>query len=285
MIKLIASDMDGTLLNRDGQISEENCKAIKEAQELGIQFVIATGRNFNSVEPLVKARGLKCEYILMNGAEYRDSDGNILESININKSKAKTIVDIISQNGMSAEIYTTDGIYTTDTEEKALTEFAYKVQKLNNVDSFEKAIEIAKRIMLALKIKYIKNTDEFLESTIEIRKIIAFYKDVNVIESAKKQLENIEGLEVSSSFRENIEVTDKEAQKGLILAKVVSKYGISKDEVMVLGDSFNDKSLFMSFPISFAMGNALPEIKAISKYITDTNSNDGVAKAIYKMIK
>lgn len=285
MIKLIASDMDGTLLNRDGQISEENCKAIKEAQELGIQFVIATGRNFNSVEPLVKARGLKCEYILMNGAEYRDSDGNILESININKSKAKTIVDIISQNGMSAEIYTTDGIYTTDTEEKALTEFAYKVQKLNNVDSFEKAIEIAKRIMLALKIKYIKNTDEFLESTIEIRKIIAFYKDVNVIESAKKQLENIEGLEVSSSFRENIEVTDKKAQKGLILAKVVSKYGISKDEVMVLGDSFNDKSLFMNFAISFAMENALPEIKAISKYITDTNSNDGVAKAIYKMIK
>lgn len=285
MIKLIASDMDGTLLNRDGQISEENCKAIKEAQELGIQFVIATGRNFNSVEPLVKARGLKCEYILMNGAEYRDSDGNILESININKSKAKTIVDIISNAGMSAEIYTTDGIYTTHTEERALTEFAYKVQKLNNVDSYEKATEIAKRIMITLKIKYIKNTDEFLESKVQIRKIIAFYKDVNIIESAKKQLKSIEGLEISSSFRENIEVTDERAKKGLILQKVIKKYEIEKEDVMVLGDSFNDESLFTSFPISFAMGNALPEIKAISKYVTDTNNNDGVAKAIYKMIK
>lgn len=285
MIKLIASDMDGTLLNSNGKISEENCKAIKKAQELGIQFVIATGRNFNSVEPLVKEMGIKCEFILMNGAEYRDSDGNILESININKSKAKEIVDIISTAGMSAEIYTTDGIYTTDTEEKALTEFAYKVQTLNNVDSFEKAMEIAKKIMITLKIKYIKNTDEFLESQIEIRKIIAFYKDVNVIESAKKQLESIEGLEISSSFRKNIEVTDERAKKGLILQKVIKKYELEKEDVMVLGDSFNDESLFTSFPISFAMGNALPEIKAISKYITDTNNNDGVAKAIYKMIK
>ena len=61
--------------------------------------------------------------------------------------------------------------------------------------------------------------------------------------------------------------------------------GLKNQEVMVLGDSFNDYSMFKEFPISFAMGNAIDEIKEIAKYITDTNYNDGVAKAIYKIIK
>ena len=76
----------------------------------------------------------------------------------------------------------------------------------------------------------------------------------------------------------------KDAQKGFILAKVVEKMGIKRDEVMVIGDSFNDYSMFTEFPESFAMENAVPEIKEVAKYITDTNDNAGVAKAIYKIL-
>ena len=75
MIKIIASDMDGTLLNSEHKISSENLKAIKEAQDKGIHFAIATGRDYLDVEPVLKECGLKCECIVSNGAEYRDSNG------------------------------------------------------------------------------------------------------------------------------------------------------------------------------------------------------------------
>lgn len=95
----------------------------------------------------------------------------------------------------------------------------------------------------------------------------------------------MKGIAVSSSFRDNIEITDITAQKGIILAKVAEKMGFERDEVLVLGDSFNDYSMFTEFKESVAMGNAIPEIKEIAKYITDTNDNLGVAKAIYRVLE
>ena len=89
---------------------------------------------------------------------------------------------------------------------------------------------------------------------------------------------------MSSSFNDNIEITDINAQKGIILEKVITKMGIDKKDVMILGDSFNDYSMFEIFEESVAMKNAIPEVKKIAKYITDTNDNQGVAKAIYNVL-
>ena len=89
---------------------------------------------------------------------------------------------------------------------------------------------------------------------------------------------------MSSSFNDNIEITDINAQKGIILEKVTKKMGIDKKDVMILGDSFNDYSMFEIFEESVAMENAISEIKKIAKYITDTNENHGVAKAIYNVL-
>ena len=73
-------------------------------------------------------------------------------------------------------------------------------------------------------------------------------------------------------------------KKGLILAKVAEMKGIEKDEVMVLGDSFNDYSMFTEFKNSYAMKNAIDDIKKIATYVTETNNNDGVGKAIEKVL-
>ena len=81
MIKLIASDMDGTLLNDDHMISEENLKAIRKAQEMGRHFTIVTGRDYDTVKPYLEECNLKCECILSNGAEYRDINGNVIENV------------------------------------------------------------------------------------------------------------------------------------------------------------------------------------------------------------
>lgn len=284
MIKLIASDMDGTLLNNKHEIDDETVKAIRKAEECGIIFAISTGREYENVKPFLKKHNIRCQCVLMNGAEYRDEDGNLIEEINIENSKCREIIRILHKNKVSARIFTNKGIYTSDTKEEALKEMTYRTLAFNPQMSVEQAREEAKKQPYFVQLNYIDDMEEFLSSDIKIRKFVAFHKNIELINEMKEVIGKIDGLAVSSSFVDNIEITDQSAQKGLILAKVSKEMGIEKDEVMVLGDSFNDYSMFTEFTESVAMGNAIPEIKEIAKYITDTNNNLGVAKAIYRVI-
>jgi len=284
MIKLIASDMDGTLLNAKHAIDKATVEAIKAAEKLGITFAITTGREYDSVKDHLLENDIRCQCILMNGAEYRDEDGNILEEINIEQKNAIEIVNILQKEKISARIFTNKGIYTTDSKEEALKEVLYRTLSFNPELTEEEALEIAKTQPFFTQLKYAENLKEFLNSGIEIRKFVAFHKDVSLINKIKKIISEIEGIAVSSSFMDNIEITHITAQKGLILAKVSEKMGLKREEVLVLGDSFNDYSMFTEFTESVAMGNAIPEIKEIAKYITDTNDNLGVAKAIYNIL-
>ena len=284
MIKLIASDMDGTLLNEKHKIDKETVEAIRKAEEAGIIFAISTGREYDTVEPLLKENNIRCQCVLMNGAEYRDEDGNILEDINIEIDTATKIINILQEEKVSARIFTNKGIYTTDTKEEALKEMLYRTMSFNPELTQEEALEIAKVQPYFIQLKYIVNLDEFLNSGIEVRKFVAFHNNIELINKMKRVIAELNGIAVSSSFRDNIEITHVTAQKGIILAKVAEKMGFKREEVLVLGDSFNDYSMFTEFTESVAMGNAIPEIKEIAKYITDTNTNLGVAKAIYRVL-
>ncbi len=285
MIRFIASDMDGTLLNEKHKIDKETVIAIKKAEEAGIVFAISTGREYETVEPLLKENNIKCQCVLMNGAEYRDENGNILEEINIEQETATRIIHILQEEKVSARIFTNKGIYTTDTKEEALQEMVYRTLSFNPDFTQEEAVKFAKVQAYFVNLNYISKLEEFLNSDMEIRKFVAFHNDLDLINKMKKVIGEIKGVAVSSSFKDNIEVTDITAQKGIILAKVAKKMGFKRDEVLVLGDSFNDYSMFTEFTESVAMGNAIPEIKEVAKYITDTNNNLGVAKAIYKVLE
>lgn len=285
MIKLIASDMDGTLLNEKHKIDQETVIAIRKAEEAGIVFAISTGREYDNVKPLLDENNIKCQCVLMNGAEYRDEEGNILEEINIDQKVAFKIINILQKEKVSARIFTNKGIFTTDTKEEALKEMTYRTLSFEPKLSYEEAEELAKVQPYFIQLKYITNLEEFFSSDIEVRKFVAFHSDLEIINRMKKVVGEIQDIAVSSSFKDNIEVTHITAQKGIILAKVAEKMGFEREEVLVLGDSFNDYSMFKEFPESVAMGNAIPEIKEIAKYITDTNDNLGVAKAIYKVLE
>ena len=285
MIKLIASDMDGTLLNDDHMISEENLKAIRKAQEMGRHFTIVTGRDYGAVKPYLDEYNLKCECILSNGAEYRDVDGNIIENVYMNKRSVKIVFDILNEANLCIQLMTNKGSYITNKEsdKKAIIE---RFKLFNPKMTEEEVIEFVESFHKQRGMKEIDNIYEVLEDDIEILKILTFDNDEKLIASLKDKLrENTSDLAVASTFSNDIEISDVEAQKGLILAKAIKKMGIDKSEVIVLGDSFNDYSMFTEFENSYAMENAIPEIKEIAKYITDTNNNDGVAKAIYKVLE
>ena len=285
MIKLIASDMDGTLLNDDHMISEENLKAIRKAQEMGRHFTIVTGRDYGAVKSYLEECNLKCECILSNGAEYRDVNGNVIESVYMNKDSVKIVFDILNDAGLCIQLMTNKGSYVTNKEsdKKAIIDrFKLFNPKMNE----EEVIEFVEKFHTERGMKYIYDVYEILESNVEVLKIVTFDNDEKLIANLKEKLkENTSDLAVASTFSNDIEISDIEAQKGLILAKTIKKMGIDKSEVIVLGDSFNDYSMFTEFENSYAMENAIPEIKEIAKYITDTNNNDGVAKAIYKSLE
>ena len=285
MIKLIASDMDGTLLNDDHKISKNNLEAIKKAQEMGIDFTIVTGREYGAVKSYLEENDLRCECILNNGAEYRDVDGNIIESIYINKNTVKIILDKITEKNLFIQLITTNGVYVTNKEsdKKAIID-RYKVFNPNMSDDevYNFVIEFNKM----RNIKFIDNAYDILDMDTNVLKIITFDNDIELIAKLKENIKkSTNDAAVVSTFSNDIEISHIEAQKGLILAKVIEKKGLDKSEVIVLGDSFNDYSMFTEFENSFAMENAIPEVKKIAKHITDSNNNDGVAKAIYKALK
>ena len=285
MIKLIAADMDGTLLNSNHTISDENLKAIKSAEDRGIRFAIATGRAYEDVRPIIDEYNLNCECVALNGGEYINKCGEVLEGIYIDKTKVKEILNIMIKGEFSVEIYTDKGYFTTNTKEETLRGMIKRSKSFHtDFKSEDEHIEFANKNPHFVKMNYITDIDEFLNSDVKIAKFVTFGENEEEVKVLRKEVEQLDGLAVSSSFVTNIEVNDYRATKGAILARVAEKYDIQRDEVMVLGDGLNDYSMFKEFPNCVAMENAIPEIKKIAKYITDSNNNAGVGKAINRVL-
>lgn len=285
MIKLIASDMDGTLIGNNRKISKENIEAIKIAKEKGVEFAIATGRSYEDVKPFLDEYDLKCECVVLNGGEYRDIVGKTVVGIYIDKRKATEVLNIMSKYDLAVEIYTNDGYYTINTMEETLKGMIKRTKTFHpEITDLDEIYRNAINHPHFLKMNYITNLDEFFKSNLNIGKFVSFAESIDEINSLKEELSKLDGLAISSSFVTNIEVNDINATKGRILAKVAERMGIRKEEVAILGDSSNDYSMFVEFPNSFAMENAMPEIKEVAKYITASNSEHGVAKAIYRIL-
>lgn len=284
MIKLIVSDMDGTLLAHDSSISKGNIEAIRYAQSKGVQFAIATGRDYSSLKGILEAHDLKCFSILGNGAQFCNENGEILSSAYFPKKCFKQVLQIFDELKIHYMIFTANGFYSTAEPNVVRDAFIdrcvvqFKRKREDYLD------DGCNQDMACIKLKKIGDLDDFINSSIDIIKVEAFNNDVSLIEKAKEKLQEIDGIAYLSSFDDNIEVTDKAAQKGLILENVIEELGYSKDEVMVLGDGLNDITLFERFKYSFAPGNANETIKAMAYQVVGACEEDGVSQAIYMML-
>ena len=115
--------------------------------------------------------------------------------------------------------------------------------------------------------------------------ILAFDSDLGKIDLVGQELAQSPNLAVSSSSRGNLEITHSDAQKGIALSTIAKQLGIDLKDVMALGDNLNDVSMLERVGYSVAMDNAAPEVKTVAKYVTDSNENSGVGKAIMKFLK
>lgn len=280
MIKLVVSDMDGTLLSHSSDISKGNQEAILKLKENGIEFAIASGRDYDGVHGVIDLYNIECEAILGNGAQYADKDGNILMSSYMNKSIVKDVVNAFESRNYSYALFTTKGFYTGGDAALAREKFVARGVRRFGVKREDYDLDGKFGGVFVNHLIKVDDFDAFLSTDVEIIKIESFCLTVEQVKDVQKELMGIPTISYLSSFDDNIEVTDQNAQKGLILEKVIELKGLKKDEVAVMGDGMNDITMFECFPYSFAPENAEQLIKEKAHKVVRDCEEDGVAEAI-----
>ena len=234
--KLIALDMDGTLLDEKGLVSDENCQAIEEAQANGIHVVLSTGRSILTCGEYAKSLNLSSYLVTVNGSEIWDCSGNLHERNVLHSDFIQMMWERAKANNTHFWAVATDKVWRDQMPEDI---FAHTWLKFGfDID------------------------DDSLRETI------------------LQWLLSNRQLEISNSSPTNIEVNPAGVNKAKGLIKVCSRLGISMEEVIAMGDSLNDIEMIKAAGCGVAMGNAQNELKKAADWITDTNVEDGVAKAI-----
>ena len=286
MIKVIASDMDGTLLNDAHELEPQTVEAIRRAQERGIRFMIATGRNFSQTMEQLDGLDLGCDYILASGAEVRDEKQQVVSRIAMDPELCAEVFEELCKWPVSV-IFSTDSYsYRIGTPEEVEQSLILQAQNFH-LDISEAALRESP-LFLRMKenTRASRDMEELKKAGVPIYKIFLFSEDVAMLRRLGEVLSGDGRIAVAASFETNLEITDVRAQKGPVLKAYIESLGYTMDEVMVLGGSTNDFSMLsMDFGATVAMGNAMPEVKEAAKYVTRTNQEGGVAYTIDCLLK
>ena len=287
MYKLVAIDLDGTMLNQYGIITEKTKKAISKAQEKGVEVMIASGRAITSVKRFSKEINSNKYFISGNGAITYDIKNNkILYENILSKTKALKIIKICEENSIYYNVYTENGIIAKNLSYNKL--YYYK-DNLTKPDENRTHINIVENVY-----------DYFEQREEKILKIMICdeHKTVfNSIVRKLKELSEIEVLEVSHMSRKIIkqgtdeialeyfytEVSAKDVDKWNALEEIIGLMNISKEEVVTIGDNANDLKMITNAGLGVAMGESAPYVKQSADIIAPTNDEDGVAIILNKI--
>lgn len=285
MIKVIACDLDGTLLNGEHVLSERSIRAIKDAQSVGIRFMVSTGRKFEQVIHVFENTDIECDYIVNSGAEIRNPKKEILHQSYMSMDDCRTVNEVLQQYPVTYLFGAEDADYCIGTTEDRERELIAHIQIFQPNLSEKEVRETALFQFMMKKTKTVSSFEELIKINAKIIKIFVISGDYKMLNQIELQLQENQNLAVASSFKNNIEITDAKAQKGFALKAYIESLGYAMDEVMVFGDSMNDYSmLVMDFGATIAMENAMEKVKEVAKYVTKSNTEDGVAYAIEMLL-
>lgn len=288
MLKLVAIDLDGTMLNQYGIVTQKTKNSIKKAQENGIEIMIASGRPIDSVKTISKEIGSENYFISGNGSIIYDikKDEIIYENV-LKKQKALEIIKICEENSIFYNVYTEKEIIAKNLQYNVLY---YHKENLTKSEEDKTHVNIVEDIY-----DYIEKTDSKVLKVMICDKHQTIF---NAIIRKLKEVDDIEVLEVSHMSRKIIrqgteeipieyfytEISAKNVDKWTALEFLKEKLQISSDEIVAIGDNVNDKKMIEKSGYGIAMGQSAPQIKEIADYITDSNVDDGVANALDKLL-
>lgn len=261
--KLIASDLDGTLLNDELKMSEENRRAIRGLTERGVYFVPATGRTFTEIEPSVLSLP-EVRYILCsNGTILHDKLTGKRITTCFTKEESNKIIDLFCQYKTAILLHYDGGSYAD--ADKFTAEYMAECQ-LSPVFS---------QFILDMSTP-IECFNDWQRTLAGIEAWTVFFDTDDALFECRTRLEALGYCTVVSSAPHNIEVFHKNAGKGNSLLKLAEHLGIKREEVIAVGDTTNDSSMISAAGLGLAMENAVPELKAISDGVICNNEEHAI---------
>ena len=246
-VKLIASDMDDTLLNSNTKLSERNAAAIHKAIDEGIVFLIATGRMYVSVKPYADALGLDVPLVTYNGALVKGSKSG----------KVYYLLAYCKEKGYYIQSYQGDELWV-----KEETVFSAEYEKISGIKAKPVGGKLYRPDVAPYKLLAMTKPEEFQEVWQDIQQKFA-------------------GKVTVTSSRDNfLELMEPGVNKWEAVKAVAESYGIRPEEIMCIGDSNNDLCMIENAGIGVAVANAKPAVQAAAKVVTSSNDEDGVAEVI-----
>lgn len=259
--KLIASDMDGTLLTSDKRITERTAEAIKKATEMCCLFCLSTGRTMVGIKRYIDELGLKSPVIAANGAVVAMPDGEVLFEVLMSDESARTLWNLGTESGLTICVWSKDKAY------------------VNRIDKYIEHYEN----VLKIKSEVIDDIEPLI--ALGVLKII-WYDEPSRMPKIHEFLEENcpDDTRWANSTPRMIEFNHINASKATAMAFIGEKFKIEKEEMIALGDAYNDLPMLEYAGMSVAMGNAPDDIKEKCSEVTASNDDEGVAKAIEKYV-
>lgn len=267
MVKLIAIDLDGTLLDSSHQVSGVTKATLAEAKSHGVKIVLCSGRPIGGMRQYLEQLQLTDaeDYVIAyNGAfTQKTKSGEVITEISLQHDDLKELYNLSLELDTPMQYFDIETLYTPNKEISTYTVYeAY----LNNIPLEYRPVDEYPSNQIITNIMYVNDPMKITQTLKNIPKHL--YEKYAVAQSAPFFME----------------FTHPEATKGNAVKKLADKLGIKQSEIMAIGDNGNDISMIEYAGYGVAMKNAIPEVKAVAKYDTLTNNEDGVAYAVQKFV-
>jgi len=289
MYKLMAIDLDGTLLNSYGEVSKETREALLKAKNNGTEVILASGRPISSTKTLALELGIDNYLISGNGAAVYDiKKEEIIYDRFLSKEQVINIAQLCEENSFFYNVYTEDEVITSSLNYNVLF---YHKENVKKPEEKRTHINVVQNIL-----EYIEQSgkDRFLKITVCDESKFIF----NSIIKKLKAIDGIDILDVEYMSRKKIksgtddisieyyytEITNENVNKWSAIEYLLDKLDIKPEEVMAIGDNFNDKEMIEASGLGVVMGNSNPKMKEIGDVIVADNNSEGVLEAINKYI-
>ena len=274
-MKLIAFDLDGTLLDDDKNLPAENLAALRVAKEAGIILVPATGRILKALPACLTDLGLFRWFILANGAEIYDlEEGKLVHSACIDPELAAEVCRYMDELPVLYDCYRGESGYMTAwMYEQAPSFFESEPHILKLVKSLRQPVPELKQ--------------NILEVNVPVEKLQMYFRAED-LDEREKQLtlvpRRFPALIASSSLKNNIEINSRDAGKGKALRKLCQLLSIPPEESTAFGDGLNDADMLQAAGHGCAMANAAETVKRCADKIVESNNNAGVGREIFRIL-
>jgi Cof subfamily protein (haloacid dehalogenase superfamily) len=259
-IKLIATDIDGTILKHNFEFNPEVKDCIKDLTKQGVKVVLVTGRMFPATHHITKELGLDTPVVCYQGGLVKHND-EILYEKNLSPKVAKDIINWAKKNNIHTNLYLNDELYV-ETDSPTIQRYIKQGVPHFNIKPFDE-----------VKLERIN------------KMVLIDYEDENKVTMWKEYLEiKHQNVHFIKSTPHYCEVCHPEATKACAVNFLKDYWGLKTEEILTIGDQNNDIDLLSAGGIKVAMGNATEELKAVADYITETVNNNGFVKAVEKFV-